>query len=161
MWNNVVQPGRPHMTLWLMRIACWIYRAKNTHKLICSKKLKCSRYRPGVAQRVDRVIALLFHDRETRSGWVVSSTLRPQFSPRGKTRYPFYRRLGGPQSRSGGEENVVPHRDSIPVRPARSSVTIPTELPDQHIICYTAFPLQQMLRNAPRCYVIRIQWYLG
>jgi len=29
-------------------------------------KLKCSRYRPGVAQRLGRGIALLFHDRGTR-----------------------------------------------------------------------------------------------
>ena len=28
--------------------------------------------------------------------------------PPGKTRYPFYRRLGGPQGRSGGAENLVP-----------------------------------------------------
>ena len=28
--------------------------------------------------------------------------------PPGKTRYPFYRRLGGPQGRSGREENLVP-----------------------------------------------------
>ena len=26
----------------------------------------------------------------------------------GKTRYPFYRSLGGPQDRSGREENLVP-----------------------------------------------------
>jgi hypothetical protein len=32
------------------------------------KKVKWSRYRPGVAQRVGRVIALLFHDRGTRKG---------------------------------------------------------------------------------------------
>ena len=32
------------------------------------KKVKCSRYRPGVAQRVGRDIALLFHDRGTRRG---------------------------------------------------------------------------------------------
>ena len=29
--------------------------------------------------------------------------------PPGKTRYPFYRRLGGPQSRSGQAENLVPN----------------------------------------------------
>jgi len=29
-------------------------------------KVKCSRYRPGVAQRVGRGIALIFHDRGTR-----------------------------------------------------------------------------------------------
>jgi hypothetical protein len=49
--------------------------------------------------------------------------------PPGKTRYPFYRRLGGPQGRSGRAEKFRPHRDSIPDRPARSSVAIPTELP--------------------------------
>ena len=30
------------------------------------KKAKCSRYRPGVAQRVGRPIAVLFHDHGTR-----------------------------------------------------------------------------------------------
>jgi len=31
-------------------------------------KVKWSRYRPGVAQRVGRDIAVLFHDRGTRKG---------------------------------------------------------------------------------------------
>jgi len=31
-------------------------------------KVKCSHYRPGVAQRVGRGIVLLFHDRGTRRG---------------------------------------------------------------------------------------------
>jgi len=47
-----------------------------------------------VAQRVGRGIAL-----------VVSSTPR---LPPGKTRYPFYRRLGGHQGQSGLAENLVP-----------------------------------------------------
>ena len=38
--------------------------------------VKCSRYRPGVAQRVGR---------GTRRGWVVSSMRRPQFTPRKDT----------------------------------------------------------------------------
>jgi len=70
-------------------------------------KLKWSRFRPDVAQSVGRGIALLFYDYCSRQGWVVSSTLRPHFIP-GKTRYPFYRRLGGPQGRSGRAENLVP-----------------------------------------------------
>ena len=37
----------------------------------------------------------------------VSPTLRPPLPP-GKTRYPLYRRLGGPQGRSGRAENLVP-----------------------------------------------------
>ena len=40
--------------------------------LICEvkkvKKVKCSRYMPGVAQRVGRGIALLFYDRGARRG---------------------------------------------------------------------------------------------
>jgi len=70
-------------------------------------KLKRSRYRPSVAQRLGRGIALLFHDRGTRRGeW---SAARPDFTlPPRKTRYPFYRRLGGPQGRYGWAENLVP-----------------------------------------------------
>ena len=37
----------------------------------------------------------------------VSTTPRPPLPP-GKTRYPLYRRLGGPQGRSGRAENFVP-----------------------------------------------------
>jgi len=47
----------------------------------------------------------------------------------GKTRYPFYRRLGGPQGRSGRAEKSRPNQDSIPDRPARSTVATPTALP--------------------------------
>ena len=36
--------------------------------------------------------------------------------PPGKTRYPLYRRLGGPQGRSGQVRKILPHRDSIPGR---------------------------------------------
>jgi len=70
-------------------------------------KVKWSRYRPSVAQRVGRGIALLFHDRGTRRGeWPAARPGRTL--PPGKTRYPFYRRLGGLQGRSGWAENVVP-----------------------------------------------------
>jgi hypothetical protein len=42
------------------------------------------------------------NSRPRHYGWVVSVTPRPRFYPRGKDpRYPLYRRLGGPQSRSG------------------------------------------------------------
>ena len=69
--------------------------------------VKWSRYRPGVAQRVGRGIALLFHDRGTRRG--ERSAERPgRTLPPGKTRHPFYRRLGGPQGWSGRAENLVP-----------------------------------------------------
>jgi hypothetical protein len=31
MWKNIVQRDRPQMTIWRMRIACWIPKATNTH----------------------------------------------------------------------------------------------------------------------------------
>jgi len=46
-----------------------------------------------VALRVGRVIALLFYDRGTRSGWVVSSTPRPHFTP-GKYPVPILQEAG-------------------------------------------------------------------
>jgi len=83
------------------------------------KKVKWSCYRSGVAQRVGRGIALLFHDRGTRSGWVVSSRLRPHFTP-GKDPIPILQEAGWPPGPvwTGGKSR--PHRDSIPDRPARS-----------------------------------------
>jgi len=78
-----------------------------------------------------RGIALLFHDRGTRRWWVVSRTPRPHFTP-GKDPAPILQEAGwapGPVW-TGGKSR--PNRDSIPDRPARSSVAIPTELPGPH-----------------------------
>jgi hypothetical protein len=44
----------------------WQFSTSRYYCGIKKVKVKCSRYRPGVAQRVDRDIALLFHDRGTR-----------------------------------------------------------------------------------------------
>jgi len=50
-------------------------------KCVCEgKRVKWTRYRPGVAQTVGRGIAVLFHVRGTRRAWVVSSTARPHFT---------------------------------------------------------------------------------
>ena len=79
-----------------------------------------SRYRPGVAQRVGIGIDLLFHDRGTRRGWVVSSTPRPHFTP-GKDPVPILQDVEwapGPVW-TGGKSR--PHRDLIPDRPAHVS----------------------------------------
>jgi len=92
------------------------------------KKVKWPLYRPGVVQRVGRGIALLFHDRDTRRGWVVSSTPRPHFTP-GKDPVPIVQEAGGAPGQVWTDGKSRPHRDSIPDRPAHSSVAIPTELP--------------------------------
>jgi hypothetical protein len=31
MWKNIVERGWPQMTMWRMRIACWLAKATNTH----------------------------------------------------------------------------------------------------------------------------------
>jgi hypothetical protein len=31
MWTNITEGGRSQMTIWRMRIACWIPKATNTH----------------------------------------------------------------------------------------------------------------------------------
>jgi len=89
-------------------------RSSNT-----DSKKNCSRYRPGVAQRVSRGIALFFHDRGTRRGWVVSSTPRPHFTP-GKDLLPILQEAGWAPGPVWTGRNSRPHRDSIPERPARS-----------------------------------------
>ena len=70
-------------------------------------KGKFSRYQPGLAQRVGRRIALLFHDRGTRRGkW---SAARPgRTLPPGRTRYPFYTRLDGREISSPPEFDPGP-----------------------------------------------------
>jgi len=31
MWKNIVERGRPQMTIWRMRIACWLLGSTNTN----------------------------------------------------------------------------------------------------------------------------------
>jgi len=100
----------------------------HTHTYIYIK-VNWSRYRPGVAQRVGRGIALLFHNRGTRTGWVVSSTPRPHFTP-GKDPVPILQEVGwapGPVW-TGGKSR--PHLDLIPDRPSRSQSLYRLSYPD-------------------------------
>ena len=57
------------------------------------------------AQRGSRGIALPFHDYGTRRG-EGSASRSGRSLPPGKTRYPLYRGLGGPQCRSGQERKI-------------------------------------------------------
>ena len=71
-----------------------------------------------------RGIALLLHDHGNRRGWGVSVTPRPLFTL-GKTQYPLYRRLGGPQGRSGQLRKISPPPGFDPrtVQPVASRYT--------------------------------------
>jgi hypothetical protein len=90
-----------------------------TQSLTEMSKVKRSRYRPGVTQSVGRGIALLFHDRGTRRGWVVSSTPRPHFIA-GKDPVPIVQEAGWALGPVWTDGKSRPLRDSIPDRPARS-----------------------------------------
>ena len=88
-----------------------------TYRWCMSLKVKCSHYRPGVAQRVGRGIALLFHD----SGKGVSGQQHTPalLYPRERPSTHFTGGWVGPRSAwKGGKSR--PHRDSFPDRPARS-----------------------------------------
>ena len=54
MWKNIVQPDRPQMTIWRMRIACWIPKARNMHS-------QCVIFIPYPLQQWLREEALLLH----------------------------------------------------------------------------------------------------
>jgi len=72
-----------------------------------------------MAQRVGRGIALLLQDRDTRRGCVVSSTPRPQFTPR-KDPVPILQEAGwAPELVCMGGKSRA-QRDLIPDRPACS-----------------------------------------
>jgi len=96
-----------------------LFRLFSVNRVLVNVKVNWSRYRPGVAQRVGRGIDLPFHDRGTRSGWVVSSTPRPHFTP-GKDPVHILQGPGwapGPVWMGGKPR---PHRDSIPDCSVRS-----------------------------------------
>ena len=79
-----------------------------------------------------RGIALLFLDHGTRRGDGLAS--RPDRSlPLGKTRYLFYRRLVGPQVRSGKVRKISPPPgfDSRTVQPVASRYTYYATRPDR------------------------------
>ena len=106
-----------------MLLACKSRISKNSHfnSIIYNDKGKGkvfpfqARCGPGMG----RGIALLFHNRGTRRGLVVSSTQRPHFTP-GKDPVPIVQEAvwaPGP-TWTGGKSRS--HRDSISDRPARS-----------------------------------------
>jgi hypothetical protein len=100
------------------------YMTAEINNFLKKVKVKWSRYRPGVAQRVGRGIALLFHDSGTRRGWVVSSTPQPHFTL-GKDPVPILQEAGwalGPVW-TGGKSR--PHRDSINKFPSQSHIPTP------------------------------------
>jgi hypothetical protein len=77
------------------------------------KKVNQSRYRPELAQRLDRGIALPFLDPGARRRWMVSTTPRSLY-PRERPGTPFAGGWVGPSADLDVCEKSRPHRDSIP-----------------------------------------------
>ena len=120
-------------------------------------KVKVTRYRPGVAQRVSRGISLLFHDRGTRRGEWSAARLGRTLPP-GNTRYPFYRRLGGSQGRSGRAENLV--RIGIRSRTVQSVVTRYTDWatrPTYNVIYWRKLRIQHRLRDCCESFMCTVR----
>ena len=73
------------------------------------------------AHRGSRGIALLFHDQRYKKGVRGQRHAPAALYPPGKTRYLLYRRLGGPQGRSGQVRKISPPTGIRSTdRPARS-----------------------------------------
>jgi len=119
-WTQRIHGRSPPLKHKRHRSLSWAKRIQSTFTkstTLIQRKLKWSRYRSCVAQGVGRCVALLFHDRGTRRGWVVSSTARPHFTP-GKDPVPILQEAGwapGPVW-TGGKSR--PHWSLIPDRPA-------------------------------------------
>jgi hypothetical protein len=89
-------------------------------------------------KRCSRGTALLFPNLGDRwsEWWTPPPPARPIY-PRGKTRYPLYRRLGGPQVLSERDQKISPapgfdHR----TRPARCESLYRLSYPDTHTFIY-------------------------
>jgi len=147
-WASPIQSIYPHPTSWrsILILSTHLclglpsgllpsgFPSKNLYKHLLLVNVKWSCYRPGMAQRVGRGIALLFHDRGTRRGWVVSSTPRSHITP-GKEPVPILQEAGwapGPVS-TGGKSR--PQRDSVPDRQTRSQSLYRLSYP-AHLITY-------------------------
>ena len=107
--------------------------------LLVKVKVKVTLEQATKYQRGSRGTVLLFLDYSTRRVWVVSFIPRPLL-PTWKTRYPFYRRFGGPQGWSGQVQKFSPPTEFVhgtvgiktksqqnkpPLQAARSSIYPP------------------------------------
>jgi hypothetical protein len=76
MWDNNAEPGRSHMTPWLMRTACWILKAKNIHtQYVISTKIPPQQMLHNAPQYyIIRIFSLLSIFRlQTKDGTILTS----------------------------------------------------------------------------------------
>ena len=99
-----------------------------------------------VAQRLGRGIALLFRDRDTRRGWVVSSTPQPHFTTR-KDPIPILQEAGWALRPVWTGRKSRPHRDSIPDSPARNRLLYRLSYPAHTIMHISSLKCHTIARK--------------
>jgi hypothetical protein len=65
MWKNVVEQGRPQMTIWRMRIACWMPKATYT--------------RAGCVILLDSPLQQWLHERASKLRYTYIASLVPYY----------------------------------------------------------------------------------
>ena len=89
-------------------------------------------------------------------GW--STPRSGRFTPGKEIRYPSYRRLGGPQGRSGREREISPPAGILsPDRPARSESLYRLSYPGPHMHVTNAITRGTEISHS--CYTVRIPLY--
>ena len=148
-WTQRIHGRSPPLKHKRHRSLSWAKRIQSTFTkstTLIQRKLKWSRYRSCVAQGVGRCVALLFHDRGTRRGWVVSSTARPHFTP-GKDPVPILQEAGWAPRAGLDWWKISSPLEFDPGPSSLYSVVIPTELPSPH---YFNIHVNNTLSSMPR-----------
>ena len=113
-----------------------------------------------MTHRGSRGIALSFHGHGTRRG--DGSESRPgRYLPPGKTRYPLYRRLSGPQGRSGQVRKISPPPEGFDpqaIQPVASRYTDYVTPPTKEIWLWSNYVMKMTWglnkRNLSRCHFV-------
>ena len=87
-------------------------------------------------QGEQRYSSTLFQMTSALEGGKRSASRPGSTLPPGKTWYPLYRRLGGPQGWSGLVRKISPHWDLIPRPSSLQAVAISTTLPGPQVMVY-------------------------
>jgi len=138
----------------------------NIVKVKCTLVQALRLYTGRTAHRGSRGIALLVLEHGTRrSGW--SAPRHGRFVPPGKTRYPFYRRLGGSQGRSGQVRKISPPlgfdpRTVQPVAQLLYRLSYPSHLYERskrkiRVFWVTLGSLVIEIRHFDRTYILHLQ----
>jgi hypothetical protein len=118
-----------HTKLHFIQKSSWCSSPLGEHKYLSTHgkniTVVTTRFHPFLqatkALRESRGIALLCFQASALEGGEGSASRPGRFLPPGKTRYPLYRRLDGPQGRSGRVRKISPPTGiRSPDRPARS-----------------------------------------